>query len=165
MPRDGTATRRLILEAALDVLRREGLDGFSVEAVARGAAVAKGLVIYHYGSRAALLERCGSALTRDRAARFATALARGRGIRGIDAAWEELGRQQRDGTTRAWLALAAAGVVLSTPETTELEQIARAGIIDGCAAALAAGVPQPLVREAYDALWLALLAVLEGDAD
>jgi len=162
MRRAATAKKRAILEAALDVLRSAGIDAFSVEGVARRASVAKGLVIYHYGSRAQLLRACATALARERAERFA-ARRRGGGIRGIDATWEELRRQTSDGTTRAWLGLAAAGVMIAEPGITDSDDVARAGLLDGCAAALAAGTPEPLVREAHDVLWLALLRILEAD--
>jgi AcrR family transcriptional regulator len=159
VPRDAAPTRRAIIEAALHLLRREGIDGFSVERVARLAGVAKGLVIYHFGSRAALLRRCGAALGAERARR----LERGPGLQGIDAGWGALAAQQDDGTTRAWLSLASAGMMGPTTRSPELEAVAAAALLDGCAVALAHGVPADVVREAHDALWLALLGVLEAD--
>jgi len=158
--RRGTATRRAIRAAALEVLRDPGIDGFAVEAVARRAGHAKGLVIYHFGSRERLLGECGAALTRERAERLLAARGSGPGIRGIDAMWQELLRQVRDGTTRAWLGLAALGAL---PQPAgDPDDVARGALLDGCAAALAAGVPEAVVREAYDMLWLALLRGFES---
>lgn len=163
MPRNATATRRRILHAALALLRGAGIEAFAVEAVARGAGVAKGLVIYHYGSRAQLLRECGAALASERAERFAAARRAGAGIRGIDATWEELRRQTADGTTRAWLGLAAAGVIGSPAGVRDPDDVARAALVDGCAAALVAGTPEAVVREAYDLLSLTLLQILESE--
>lgn len=162
MPRDGGPTRRRILEAATRLLRTRGIDAFSIEAVARGAAVAKGLVIYHFGSRAELLRECGVAVQLDRAGRLQRARASDPGVRGIDASWEELRRQTTDGTTRAWLGLLAAGAA-PPPDEPDVDALAGASVLDGCSVALAAGVPEASVREAHDALWLALLRVLEED--
>jgi AcrR family transcriptional regulator len=160
MARDGAPTRRRILEAATRLLRTRGIDAFSIEAVARGAGVAKGLVIYHFGSRAELLRECGAAVQADRGERLRRARATDPGVRGIDACWEELRRQTADGTTRAWLGLVAAGAA-PPPGDPDPDAVAGAGVLDGCALALAAGVAEASVREAHDALWLALLEVLE----
>src|SRR2546422_10781849 len=111
MPRDPTPARSAILAGALQTLRRDGLDGFSIAAVAHRAAVAKGLVLYHFGSRRQLLARCGSAIADERARRLAAAQAGGSGAAAADARWEELPSQGSDGTARAWLALCRAGVL------------------------------------------------------
>jgi len=160
MPKDAGPTRRRILDAALRLLRAKGIDAFSIEAVARGAAVAKGLVIYHFGSRADLLRQCGATLQAERGERLRRARAGAPGVRGIDAGWEELRRQTADGTTRAWLGLLAAGAA-PPPAAADADAVAATALLDGCAVALGAGVAEPPVREAHDALWLALLRVIE----
>ena len=160
MARDGGPTRRRILESATRLLRTRGIDAFAIEAVARGAGVAKGLVIYHFGSRAELLRECGVAVQLDREGRLRQARASDPGVRGIDACWEELRRQTTDGTTRAWLGLLAAGAA-PPPAEPDIDALSSASVLDGCAVALAAGVPEASVRDAHDALWLALLRVLE----
>lgn len=157
MPRDSTPTRSAILTAALHTLRRDGLDGFSIAAVAQRAAVAKGLVLYHFGSRGRLLAGCGRAIAEERARRLATAQTGGSAARAADACWEELRRQHADGTTRAWLALCSAGVIDRSASTTDFEATARELLLDGCGVALVTGAPLQEVREAFDAGWLALL--------
>jgi AcrR family transcriptional regulator len=161
MPRDGTATRSAIVEAALGLLREGGLPAFSVERVANRANVAKGLVLYHYGSRARLIEICGKRLEADRATRLRGA-AKGGGIAAVDAVWDELARQHDDGTARGWLSLAAVSAVAPTGDEDVIAQ-ARRAMLDGCAAALAAGGDRTTVREAYEALALALLR-MEDDS-
>ena len=159
MPRDGTATRSAILEAALSLLGEGGLATFSIERVAAKAGVAKGLVLYHYRSRARFIEVCGERLQSARAERLRAA-GRGTGIAAVDALWTELTRQQDDGTARAWLSLAAVGAV-RLPEQADVIDQARSSLLDGCAAALAAGADRAAVREAYEALALALLRMEE----
>ena len=94
-----------------------------------------------------------------RAAAIERALASASGAAGLDACWEELGRQAEDGTARAWLSLSAAGFIDRSDRNAAFEDAARESIIDGAAVALATGVPVADVRDAYDALWLALLEV------
>jgi AcrR family transcriptional regulator len=161
VPRDGAPTRQAILNAAISLLREGGLPGLSVERVATRAAVAKGLVLYHFGSRARLVEQCGHRVAQERADRLAAAVAGRSGIAAVDAHWEELTRQQDDGTARAWLSLVAAGVIPAGTEDDLVAQ-ARGALLDGCAAALAAGSDRVGLREAYEALVLALLNTEAG---
>jgi hypothetical protein len=91
-----------------------------------------------------------------------TAASAGRnGVAGVDALWDELVRQQGDGTARAWLSLAAGGVLAAPQGHGGDDVMAQAGraLLDGCATALAAGAEPTALREAYEALSLALLGV------
>lgn len=164
MPKDSAPSRSAILAAAVHTLKRGGIEGFTLEGVARRAGVVKGLVLYHYGSRARLLRSAAAELAGERRTALTTALARG-GTVAVDACWDELRRQAEDGTARAWLGLCAAGLIPAT--TTGFEEAARQAVLDGCAAALAAGAPLADLRDAYHALWLALLDVSDdaGPAD
>jgi AcrR family transcriptional regulator len=162
VPKDATATQSGILAAAVQTLQRGGVEGFTLDAVARRAGVVKGLILYHYGSRARLLRNAASQVALARAASLARALGKG-GTAGLDACWEELRRQAEDGTARAWLSLCAAGLIdRSASNNPGFEGAAQSAVIDGCAAALAAGAPLADVRDAYNALWLALLEVTES---
>ncbi|MEX2156612.1 MAG: TetR/AcrR family transcriptional regulator [Gemmatimonadales bacterium] len=159
MPKDSAPTRSGILAAAVHTLQRAGLENFTLEAVARRAGVVKGLVLYHYGSRGRLLRAAAGQIATARAAAIERALSSGAGTAGFDACWDELRRQAEDGTARAWLGLCAAGIIDRSANNTGFEGAARDAVIDGCAAALAAGAPLADVRDAYNALWLALLDV------
>lgn len=161
MPKDSAPTRSGILAAAVQTLQRAGLEGFTLEAVARRAGVVKGLLLYHYGSRARLLRTAATQIAGSRAAAIEKALASGSGTAGLDACWDELRRQAEDGTAHAWLGLCGAGLIDRSARNASFEAAARNAVIDGCAAALAAGTPLADVRDAYDALWLALLDVTE----
>ena len=162
MPKDSTASRSAILAAAVHTLKRGGVEGFTLDGVARRAGVVKGLVLYHYGSRGRLLRTAADEVTRERAAGLASALALG-GTGAVDACWEELRRQAEDGTARAWLGLCAAGLIERPGSTAGFEGTARQAVLDGCAAALAAGASLPDLRDAYHSLWLALLDLSDDD--
>ena len=164
MPKDATATRSAILAAAIHTLQRGGVEGFTLDAVARRAGVVKGLVLYHYGSQARLLHTAASQVQQQRDAALAHAFAAGSGMAGVDACWEELRRQAEDGTTRAWLSLCGAGLIDRAAKNEGFEGTARDAVIDGCATALATGASLADVRDAYHALWLALLETLTPPA-
>ena len=159
MPKDATATRSTILTAAVQTLQRAGVEGFTLDAVARRAGVVKGLILYHYASRARLLRAAASQIDASRSAALERALSSAPGAAGLEACWQELRRQSEDGTTRAWLSLCAAGLVDRSVKQVEFEDAARDAIVDGCAIALATGVSPADARDAYDALWLSLLEV------
>jgi AcrR family transcriptional regulator len=159
MPKDAASTRATILAAAVQTLQRGGVEGFTLDAVARRAGVAKGLILYHYASRARLLRAAASQIATARDAALQGALGGAVGADGLDACWEELRRQAEDGTGRAWLSLCAAGLIDRSARNAELEEAARESILDGATAALVSGVSLEDARDAYDALWLALLEV------
>jgi len=159
VPKDAASTRSTILSAAVQTLQRGGVEGFTLEAVARRAGVVKGLVLYHYASRGRLLRAAASQVATARATGLERALGSASGAQGLDACWEELRRQAEDGTARAWLSLCAAGLIDRSARNAEFEETARESILDGATTALASGVPAADARDAYDALWLALLEV------
>jgi len=161
VPKDASSTRAGILAAAVQTLQRAGVEGFTLDAVARRAGVVKGLVLYHYASRARLLRAAASQIADGRDAALAKALAAGSGMKGVDACWEELRRQAEDGTARAWLGLCAAGLIDRSARNIGLEEAAQVAAVDGCAVALASGLPLADARDAYNALWLALLDIAE----
>lgn len=161
VPKDASSTRSAILAAAVQILQRGGVEGFTLDAVARRAGVVKGLLLYHYASRNRLLRAAAAQIAATREAAIGRALGSASGSAGLDACWEELRRQAEDGTARAWLSLCAAGLIDRSARNAGLEDAAREAIVDGCAAALASGVPLADARDAYDALWLALLEMTD----
>ena len=160
MPKDATSTRSAILAAAVQTLQRGGVEGFTLDAVARRAGVVKGLLLYHYASRSRLLRAAAAQIAQARTAGITRALA-APGTAGLDACWEELRRQAEDGTARAWLSLCAADLIDRSDRNGGFEETAREAVLDGCAIALEAGVPLEDARDAYDALWLALFEIAE----
>ncbi len=160
MPKDASSTRAAILSAAVQTLQRSGVEGFTLDAVAHRAGVGKGLILYHYASRGRLLRAAAAQIADARESALRRALDSGSGMAVVDACWEELRRQAEDGTARAWLSLCAAGVIDRSVRNASFEEAARAAAMDGCAVALATGVPLAAARDAYNALWLALLDAL-----
>lgn len=161
MPKDASSTRASILSAAVETLQRAGVEGFTLDAVARRAGVVKGLVLYHYASRGRLLRVAADQIAQSRDATIANALATGTGMKGVDACWEVLRRQAEDGTTRAWLSLCASGLIDRSARNIDLDEAAQLAAVDGCAVALASGLALADARDAYNALWLALLDIAE----
>ena len=159
VPKDAAPTRANILAAAVQTLQRGGVEGFTLDAVARRAGVVKGLVLYHYASRGRLLRAAAAQIATARSAALRRALGSAPGTAGLDACWEELRHQAEDGTARAWISLSSAGLIDRSAGNAGFEDAAREAIVDGCALALATGVPLADARDAYDALWLTLLEV------
>ncbi len=60
LPKDAASTRANILAAAVQTLQRGGVEGFTLDGVARRAGVVKGLILYHYASRGRLLRAAAS---------------------------------------------------------------------------------------------------------
>lgn len=162
VPKDASSTRAAILSAAVQTLQRSGVEGFTLDAVARRAGFVKGLVLYHYASRARLLRAAAGQIAETRDGALTRALSSGAGMTGVDACWEELRRQAEDGTARAWLSLSAAGLIDRSARNGGFEEAAQMAVVDGCAIALATGVPLTDARDAYNALWLGLLDVTRG---
>jgi len=94
-----------VLQAALTVLRRSGLDRWTTAAVAREAGCAKGLVHYHYHDKETLLAAAARALTSERSeARLAAFAATGTAA--LDALWRALSEEVASGGSAARLGLA-----------------------------------------------------------
>jgi AcrR family transcriptional regulator len=166
-----------ILTAAKLILIRHGLADWTIEEVAREAGCAKGLVNYHYKSKALLLAQVGESLRNDRLTRRLNAL-RGEGAAALDSLWNVLLAEARTGELAAWLALSALGdpviaQALRSPgdQVRELERAASQAfgipetnlgpllesVLTGFQIALLHHHDEPGVREAYHRFWLGLL--------
>ena len=109
----------------MQTLQRGGVEGFTLEAVARRAGVVKGLILYHYASRGRLLRAAAAQIATSRSAAIERALASARGAEAFDACWAELRRQAEDGTARAWLSLCTAGLIDRSARNAHFEDAAR----------------------------------------
>lgn len=54
MPRDGTATREKILDAAVELIMQKGFGATSIDQVIAGAGVTKGSFFYHFANKGEL---------------------------------------------------------------------------------------------------------------
>lgn len=166
-----------ILAAAKTILVRNGLSQWTIEDVAREARCAKGLVNYHFKTKARLLALVGGSMREDRTRRRLDAL-KNDGATALDALWNTLVAEVRAGEFAAWLSLSALpdeGIqqALRSPELESShlgEAIARAfglpdrelghltdTVLSGFQVALLHGHDQHGVREAYHRFWLGLL--------
>ena len=166
-----------ILAAAKTVLVRNGLAAWTIEDVAKEARCAKGLINYHYKSKARLLAQVGNGLREDRLARRLAALQH-EGATALDALWHTLVAEVRSGELAAWLALSSLRdpAIQESLRSSEEEQgrLNEAqgqaiGLVDknlgpmletvltGFQLALLHGHEHHTVREAYHRFWLGLI--------
>lgn len=186
MARNPEPARATILDAAERLLRRGG--GGTVDEVAREAGCAKGLVHYHFKTKAALLAAAAGRLAEKRRSRWAEAFRTPSPDAAIQQSWTLLVSESRDGTIRAWTALAAqrdkatdravslesirfsatiagaaAGLLqdLGLVPTVSPEELGLllAGVVHGMGVQLEAGVEPGRLQGAYAAAWLGLLSL------
>ena len=169
-----------ITDAATRVLTRDGLDRWTVEAVASEAGCAKGLVHYHHGTKAKLLAEVARQMSQQRMDQRRSALTHS-GASGLDALWEVLEGNVSSGRTAAWVSLmgylggAAVGLGPSDDELAEFAGRAAEALalpamppahgrvlhtaLDGFEIALATQLDPEAVHEAYHTLWLLMISV------
>lgn len=165
-----------ILQAATKVLVQRGLNGWTVDEVAKKADCAKGLVNYHYRSKQQLLERVAELLREDRWSKRLTAT---KGSKPLDTLWATLIEEVHSGRFSAWLSLLtgdtrlrqaartpqqhAEAMCRSLGESLGLgDQLAEhaslvAATLDGLCLRLLEGVDPSTLEEAYHRFWLTLL--------
>jgi len=169
-------TRQRILEAAVAELASSELTDWTVERVASRAVCAKGLVLYHFGSKQALVGQIAAEVTTARWSARAKAL-KLPPAKAIERLWELLSGEVTSGTFRLWLSLAAASATatIASLSTSQRQQLATAAaatfripakdpalttlpaILDGFQLLLLQGVAEAEVREGFDSYWLELL--------
>jgi len=168
-----------IVDHAAKVLIEGGLADWTLDRVAARARCAKGLIVYHHRSRAALLGQVAGQLRRQRLERRVTALASS-GSDAVDNLWRVIEKETASGEAAAWLSLLtlkdpevlaatrqspAEDMALSAPlaRALALDPDAEAlgatslAALDGFAVALLCHSPASQVREAYHRFWLGLL--------
>jgi AcrR family transcriptional regulator len=191
MPRRSKSdSRDAILQAALNVLCRGGVAGLTLEAVAESCACAKGLVLYHYGSKDALIRAAAVRLFADRAERWRSALSRATAGTVVDVTWSILTDESDSGVAGAVTSLAAhwadgaerlvsnAHAEFATLLASSVEGVFErdgsrlrvpgsavgaylAIVVAGIEAGLAASWGADALRQAYDVAWLSLLSLAD----
>jgi AcrR family transcriptional regulator len=166
-----------IVAAAGFVVRRSGLTDWTVESVAKKASCAKGLILYHFGTKAALLNELALRVRLDRVERRIAALSGG-GTAALDRLWQVLSSEVEDGTTALWLGLVAqaASRQSASIEESDRSRFSTAAVpamqlgqdfeggadlldaLNGFELALLQGRRAELVREGFDRFWLDLLS-------
>lgn len=168
-----------ILDASASTVREVGLTRWTIDEVARRAGCAKGLVLYHHGSKKKLLEATAASVAANHHAARLEAIRGRSGAAALDSLWATLVDEVRTGWFRAWLALVAwspapAGNLPAEPENEALllalgrsltlpadrlpEPEALAALLDGVQVRLLQGDGEAQVLAAYERLWLGLLS-------
>ena len=187
MARSKEATRKSILDAAEAVLRRRGAHAMTMDAVARAAKCAKGLVHYHFQTKKQLLVETVLRIAAAREAVWVEAFDTPNPQDAIDRTWVV---EADSGTLKAWTSLvaladeavdqavnkASSELRGRITEATE-ELLARAGlrptiggepmgwllaaVVHGIGFQVAAGGDMDVLENAYAAAWLGLLSLTE----
>ncbi|HLB38748.1 MAG TPA: helix-turn-helix domain-containing protein [Gemmatimonadales bacterium] len=186
MAKNPERTRTSILDAADRLLRRGG--GGTVDEVAREARCAKGLVHYHFKTKAGLLAAVATRLGERRRTRWAEAFRAPTPDAAIKRSWSLLVAEARDGTVRAWTALlaqrekatdqavsvesatfsaaisdSADGLLkeLGLVPTVPSEELGLllAGVVHGMGLQLESGTEPERLQGAYAAAWLGVLSL------
>jgi AcrR family transcriptional regulator len=181
-------TQDSIIRAAVHCLSSNGVGALTVGAVARRAGVSSALVHYHFATKQRLLAAAAERLLERRTAERLGALGSGAGLVALDRLWQAAQRSAADGAERATLDLVAlagenadvgrlvahgrqrertalrerlpalfaelGAMPVAVDETAEVV----ATFLDGIGLTLAAGADAAVVRSAFDAFWLALIA-------
>ena len=93
-----TVARESILEAAIRCLCRVPAGSLTVDAIAREADCAKGLVHYHFKTKSALFAAAAERLWANRTARWTEALSHGDPKEAIERSWTLLTEEAEQGT-------------------------------------------------------------------
>jgi AcrR family transcriptional regulator len=149
-------TRQHILEAANQIVQREGAAHLTIDAVAREAGLSKGGVLYHFPSKNALVEGMITLLCEGFESDLAQALTRekagsGQWLRAYIRASTQTTQEENDATT-GLLAAVATKPHLLDPIRRDFARWQEQAEHDGLSPALAT-----VLRLAVDGLWFAEL--------
>ena len=168
---------RIMLNAIV-LARENGLTKWSIDELSRRAHCAKGLVLYHYKTKAQLLLELAGCLRQSRRT-SRQIVTHERGTQVLDDLWRVLEREVTTGEFAAWLGCVLAGsetalaARVAANDEAELAQLVDDGLeangaisatvplinlaLDGFQMRLLQGASPLGLRDAYDAFWLSLL--------
>jgi len=190
MARSKEATRKLILDAAETVLQQRGAHAMTMDAVARTAKCAKGLVHYHFQTKKQLLVETVVQIADAREALWIEAFDTPNPQDAIDLTWEVVKGEANSGTLKAWTSLVAladddidqavnkaSSKFRSQITEATKELLSRAGlrptiggeplgwllaaVVHGIGFQVGAGGDMDVLENAYAAAWLGLLSLTE----
>ena len=151
-----------ISAAALDILVQDGLEQWTVSAVADQAGCAKGLVHYHHNTKEQLLGTVAYELAKTRAEDRLGALGTG-GTGALDDLWRVIAAAATSGRTSAWLSLLAhSSAPVHQAARLPTDYLIRLGSAIAQAFALKR-VEEPVVRSIDAAFDGCELALVRGD--
>jgi AcrR family transcriptional regulator len=181
--------RETILQSATELVREYGAATVTVEAVAKKAGTAKGLVHYHFKTKQGLLSAVADQITKARIDSWSAVLEPGVAASAPERSWTLLERESATGVTLAWQTLLCAGAAL--PVSAAKSHVSHfssslgaaltrllsddmglvptvpsaeigwlmASVVDGVGLQLLAGAEPEQLHGAYAAGWLGLLAL------
>ena len=179
---DGVSTDSLV-DAGVAAIRESNLTDWTVDSVASKAGCAKGLVLYHFKSKHALLVRIAERVRHAQGERRLNALKSGpKGTAALDRLWGAMTAEVRGGTFGLWVGLlgdprtrkaaarpaqeivdliGASAEALGVPvDSLALPLIPAA--LDGFSLELLQGNAPETVRERFDSFWLGVLSDAES---
>lgn len=176
-----------ILDAAQAVIQRRGAPALTIDAVAKEAGCAKGLIHYHLKNKKALLEAVADRLAEQRERDWREAFHTPSANEAIAKSWTLLTREAQDGTVRAWTSLVGSGVLTEQTAKKAVTRYSRAlgeaairllrdlklepavpvgdlgwllaATVEGLGLQLVSGVDGKVLEEAYAAAWLGVLSL------
>ncbi len=188
MARSRQAARKAILNATDLVLKRDGAYNMTMDAVARAAGCAKGLLHYHFHTKQRLLVEAVGRIAAAREIEWTQAFDTETPHEAIDRTWNVIAREVESGTLRAWSSLltlsdSAVDQAVSKASarfrdhitTATQDLLARANcestlpvdrlgwlltaVVEGMSFQLAAGADAEVLADAYAAAWLGILSL------
>ncbi|MCH7489901.1 MAG: TetR/AcrR family transcriptional regulator [Gemmatimonadetes bacterium] len=188
MARSKEAARKAILDAADLVLKRDGAFNMTMDAVARAAGCAKGLLHYHFHTKQRLLVEAVGRISTEREVQWTQAFDTADPHEAIDRTWNVIAHEVESGTLRAWSSLltlsdSAVDQAVSKASARFRDQITTAtrdllarancestlpvdrlgwlltAVVDGMSFQLAAGADAEVLADAYAAAWLGVLSL------
>ena len=188
MARSKEAARKAILDAADLVLKRDGAFNMTMNAVARAAGCAKGLLHYHFHTKQRLLVEAVGRISTEREVQWTQAFDTADPHEAIDRTWNVIAQEVESGTLRAWSSLltlsdSAVDQAVSKASARFRDQITTAtrdllarancestlpvdrlgwlltAVVDGMSFQLAAGADAEVLADAYAAAWLGVLSL------
>lgn len=189
MPRRATPeSRERILTAATKVAQADGVSGLTVEAVAREAGCAKGLVHYHFRTKRELMDALARRFVERRSSSWVAALSGDAPEKAINRGWRLLTDESGQGVAQMWATLCSGGGELPDQAVREIvaqfagslgEVVTRtmagaglrptvptseigwllAAVVTGLSLELAAGAKRTEIEGAWAAAWLGILSL------
>ena len=181
--------RETILQSAEGLVRKCGASAVTVEAVAKAAGSAKGLVHYHFKTKLGLLGAVLDRLAQARTRAWLTALEPRAAQSAAERSWNLLTDESVNGITLAWHTLLQSGDVFADqPVKNVVNEFSRSlgnalvrllkedmrlvptvpneeigwfmtAVIDGIGLQLLAGASEQELQEAYATAWLGVLSL------
>ncbi len=130
MRRDSEKSRELIIESAERFLKKHGAGTVTVDAIAKEAGCAKGLIHYHFKTKNGVIKGAAKRLAETRKRRWTEAFEAPSPQEAIDRTWQVLTKESTDGTLRAWFSLVGSKLALTEPTVKEIDELFSRGLRD-----------------------------------